>query len=115
MYIKHSEQTAWISLRLLRQLQPLLESLPKRQFFFLFTAQTKGFHFARAVNVGKAGYVATGRGFVIEPSSFVKLFALYAKSHIYTGVEALGRSPIPTGGSMAGMTPLFGYTLTLFM
>ena len=57
--------------------------------FFLFTAQTKGYHFARAVGVGKAGYVATGRGFVIEPSSFVRLFALYAKSHIYTGVETL--------------------------
>ena len=57
--------------------------------FFLFTAQTKGYHFARAIGVGKAGYVATGRGFVIEPSSFVRLFALYAKSHIYTGVETL--------------------------
>lgn len=55
--------------------------------FFLFTAQTKGFRFAEAIRIGKAGYVATGRGYVIEPGSFISLYAVYAKSHIYSGVE----------------------------
>jgi len=56
--------------------------------FFLFSAQTKGFHFASALSCGKAGYVATGRGYVIEPGSFISLYAIYAKSHIYNGAEA---------------------------
>ena len=33
--------------------------------------------------------MATGRGYVIEPGSFVALYAVYAKSHIYTGFEVL--------------------------
>jgi len=57
--------------------------------FFLFTAQTKGFRFAEAIRIGKAGYVATGRGYVIEPGSFISLYAVYAKSHIYSGVEVV--------------------------
>ena len=35
--------------------------------FFLFASQTKGFRLAEAIKYGKAGYVATGRGYVIEP------------------------------------------------
>jgi len=55
--------------------------------FFLFASQTKGFRLAEAIKYGKAGYVATGRGYVIEPGSFIGLYCVYAKSHIYTGFE----------------------------
>lgn len=47
--------------------------------FYLFTAQTKGYHFATALSHGKAGYIATGRGYVIEAVSLVSLYAVYAK------------------------------------
>jgi hypothetical protein len=57
--------------------------------FFVFASQTKGFRLAEAIRHGKAGYVATGRGYVIEPGSFIALYAVYAKSHIYTGFEVL--------------------------
>jgi len=57
--------------------------------FFLFASQTKGFRLAEAIRHGKAGYVATGRGYVIEPGSFVGLYGIYAKSHMYTGFEAM--------------------------
>ena len=57
--------------------------------FFIFASQTKGFRLAEAIRHGKAGYVATGRGYVIEPGSFIALYAVYAKSHIYTGFEIL--------------------------
>jgi len=57
--------------------------------FFLFASQTKGYRLAEAIRHGKAGYVATGRGYVIEPGSFIGLYAVYAKSHMYTGFEVL--------------------------
>jgi len=57
--------------------------------FFLFASQTKGYHFASALRQGHAGYIATGRGYVIETGSFVKLYATFATSHIYFGVEGM--------------------------
>jgi len=57
--------------------------------FFLFASQTKGFRLAEAIRYGKAGYVATGRGYVIEPGSFIGLYCVYAKSHMYTGFEVM--------------------------
>lgn len=47
--------------------------------FFLFAAQTKGYHFARAISQGKAGYVATGRGFTTDAGSVVSLYAAYSQ------------------------------------
>ncbi|KAL1498897.1 hypothetical protein AB1Y20_013419 [Prymnesium parvum] len=56
--------------------------------FFLFTSQTKGYYFSSALTTGKADYVSTGRGFVVEPGSFISLYSIFAKSHFHDGVEA---------------------------
>ena len=37
------------------------------------TMQTKGHNYGFAVNYGRAGYVATGRGYAIDPSSMVTI------------------------------------------
>ena len=33
--------------------------------------------------------MATGRGYVIEPGSFIGLYCVYAKSHMYSGFEVM--------------------------
>ena len=48
---------------------------------------TKGHNFGFAVNYGRAGYVATGRGYTIDSSSLVEMYSNYAASHIYFGSE----------------------------
>jgi hypothetical protein len=55
--------------------------------FYPFSMQTKGHNFGFAVNYGRAGYVATGRGYQIDTKSMVTLFASYGPSHIYYGSE----------------------------
>lgn len=47
--------------------------------FFLFTTKTKGYHFASSMSIGKAGYIATGRGYAIDAVSLASLYAVYAK------------------------------------
>eukprot|EP00966_Prymnesium_polylepis_P091811 2125391-Prymnesium_polylepis.1 len=49
--------------------------------------QTKGHNYGFAVNYGRAGYVATGRGYSIDTSSMVTMYGNYAASHIYFGFE----------------------------
>jgi 1,3-beta-glucan synthase len=56
-------------------------------FFFLFSMQTKAFHFAYGLTYGRAAYIATGRGYAMESHSVVHLYHLYAQSHIYLGME----------------------------
>ena len=51
--------------------------------------QTKGFHFSRAITFGRAGYVATGRGFQMDTLSLAELYARFATSHIHLGFEIL--------------------------
>lgn len=55
--------------------------------FYPFSMQTRGHNFGFAVNYGRAGYVATGRGYAIKSNSVVQLFTSYAASHIYFGIE----------------------------
>jgi len=55
--------------------------------FYPFSMQTKAHNFGFAVNYGRAGYVATGRGYAIEPAYLVTLYTNYAASHIYFGAE----------------------------
>jgi len=56
-------------------------------FFYPFSMQTRGHNFGFAVNYGRAGYVATGRGYAISTSSMVTLYSAYGPSHIYLGAE----------------------------
>ena len=67
------------------ELARMLASLS--MLFHPFSMQTRGHNFGFAVNYGRAGYVATGRGYDISTSSMVKLFSAYGPSHIYFGME----------------------------
>ncbi|PNH12435.1 1,3-beta-glucan synthase component FKS1, partial [Tetrabaena socialis] len=55
--------------------------------FFIFKQQTTTTALHRSTLYGGATYVATGRGFSITSSSFIKLFANYGRSHIALGFE----------------------------
>ena len=68
--------------------------------FYPFTMQTKGHNYGFAVNYGRAGYVATGRGYTIDPSSVVMMYSNYAASHIYCKcnelpTDVVGRRSVP--------------------
>ena len=51
--------------------------------FSLFAMQTKGWNFSNAITYGRAGYVATGRGYQVDTVSVPELYSKYAQSHIY--------------------------------
>ncbi|GLC38942.1 hypothetical protein PLESTB_000464000 [Pleodorina starrii] len=55
--------------------------------FFIFKQQTTAAALHRSMLYGGATYIATGRGFSITSSSFIKLFANYGRSHIALGFE----------------------------
>ena len=55
--------------------------------FSIFRLQTTAYYYAMDVLYGGAGYMASGRGFTYGPSSFVQLYALYSRSHIYLGFD----------------------------
>ena len=49
--------------------------------------QTKGWNFSNAITYGRAGYVATGRGYQVDTVSVPELYSKYAQSHIYLAFE----------------------------
>lgn len=57
--------------------------------FNIFTMATKGYNYMRALIFGQAQYIATERGYVLQNASMVVLYGLYAKSHLYNGMELL--------------------------
>ena len=57
--------------------------------FNVFTMGTKGYNYMRALIFGQAQYIGTERGYVLQNASMVVLYGLYAKSHLYQGMELL--------------------------
>ncbi|KAG2448290.1 hypothetical protein HYH02_006874 [Chlamydomonas schloesseri] len=55
--------------------------------FFIFKQQTTASSLHSSVMYGGADYIATGRGFSITSSSFIKLFTNYGRSHMALGFE----------------------------
>ncbi|KAG1671275.1 hypothetical protein FOA52_010846 [Chlamydomonas sp. UWO 241] len=55
--------------------------------FFIARQQTSRVYFEEALQYGGAQYLATGRGFAITSSSFIKLYTNYARTHIFYGFE----------------------------
>ena len=55
--------------------------------FAIFRLQTCSFVFADNLQHGGAAYHASGRYFSYGPSSFVQLYALYSRTHLYLGYE----------------------------
>ncbi|EFJ51969.1 hypothetical protein VOLCADRAFT_87013 [Volvox carteri f. nagariensis] len=73
---------------LLRGLLAALGQVVSGSFtFFIFKQQTTTTALHRSMLYGGATYIATGRGFSITSSSFIKLFANYGRSHISLGFE----------------------------
>lgn len=56
--------------------------------FFLFLTQTRSYHFGEALVHGRGSYVATGRGYTLEPGKFVDLYKQYAQVWIDMGLLA---------------------------
>lgn len=57
--------------------------------FNIFAMTTKGYNYMVGLLFGKAQYIATERGFVLQNANMVVLYGLYAKSHLYFGMEVL--------------------------
>ena len=57
--------------------------------FNIFAMTTKGYNYMIGLIFGKAQYIATERGFVLQNANMVVLYGLYAKSHLYAGMEVL--------------------------
>lgn len=55
--------------------------------FSFFRMQTTAHYFSNDVTSGGATYIATGRGFAYSPTSWVKLYASYGRSHLHLGFE----------------------------
>lgn len=55
--------------------------------FFIFRQQTSAHYFSQDVYYGGASYIATGRGFALTHSSYVKLYSSFGRSHIYFGYQ----------------------------
>ncbi|GLI62082.1 hypothetical protein VaNZ11_004642 [Volvox africanus] len=58
-------------------------------FFYMFQQQTVASSFIADMTYGSAKYVGTGRGFNITALDFVKIYTLYARSHLYYAFELL--------------------------
>jgi hypothetical protein len=55
--------------------------------FFIFRQQTSAFYFTQIAYYGGAKYIATGRGFALTHTSYVKTFSNFGRSHIYFGFQ----------------------------
>jgi 1,3-beta-glucan synthase len=55
--------------------------------FFIFRQQTSAYYFTQIVYYGGAKYIATGRGFDLTHTPYVKTFTSFGRSHLYFGIQ----------------------------
>eukprot|EP00892_Ulva_mutabilis_P001698 jgi/Ulvmu1/11529/UM078_0018.1 len=55
--------------------------------FFIFRQQTSAYYFTQIVYYGGAKYIATGRGFDLVHTPYVKTFTAFGRSHMYLGFQ----------------------------
>eukprot|EP00201_Polytomella_parva_P021635 CAMPEP_0175046592 /NCGR_PEP_ID=MMETSP0052_2-20121109/5116_1 /TAXON_ID=51329 ORGANISM="Polytomella parva, Strain SAG 63-3" /NCGR_SAMPLE_ID=MMETSP0052_2 /ASSEMBLY_ACC=CAM_ASM_000194 /LENGTH=743 /DNA_ID=CAMNT_0016310355 /DNA_START=1211 /DNA_END=3442 /DNA_ORIENTATION=- len=55
--------------------------------FYVFQQQTIAMSFSKVMAYGGAKYIATGRGFSLQTTDFVKLYCMYARTHLYFAFE----------------------------
>lgn len=55
--------------------------------FFIFRQQTSAYYFSQIVYYGGAKYIATGRGFDLVHTPYVKTFTSFGRSHMYFGFQ----------------------------
>ncbi|GIL92522.1 hypothetical protein Vretifemale_20040, partial [Volvox reticuliferus] len=58
-------------------------------FFYIFQQQTVASSFSTVMAFGGMRYIGTGRGFSIQTTDFVKMYTMYARTHLYLGFEVL--------------------------
>eukprot|EP00798_Chlamydomonas_sp_ICE-L_P008246 gene8246-1515_t len=58
-------------------------------FFYMFQQITVAAAFSSDMMYGSVQYIATGRGFSITTMPFVRMYASYARTHLYLGFELI--------------------------
>lgn len=72
--------TLWLEKGLIFALRlTIKQTLCGSWLFYLFLVQTRAYHFGEALVHGRGTYVATGRGYSLEPGKFVELYKQYAQ------------------------------------
>lgn len=72
--------TLWLEKGLLFSLRlAVKQTVCGSWLFYLFLVQTRAYHFGEALVHGRGSYVATGRGYSLEPGRFVDLYKQYAQ------------------------------------
>lgn len=90
--------TFWLEKGLLYSLQLAVKQIVCGSWlFFLFLTQTRAYHFGQALVHGRGSYVATGRGYSLEPGKFVDLYKSYAQVRLMCDP-----SPALWGGGVCG-------------
>lgn len=65
----------------------LRQALAGSFLFFIFRQQTSAHYFTQIVYYGGAKYIATGRGFDLTHTPYVKHYESFGRSHIYFGFQ----------------------------
>lgn len=65
----------------------LRQTIAGALLFFIFRQQTSAYYFTQIVYYGGAKYIATGRGFDLKHTSYVKQFEAFGRSHMYFGFQ----------------------------
>ena len=65
----------------------LRQALAGSFLFFIFRQQTSAYYFTQIVYYGGAKYIATGRGFDLTHTPFVKHYEAFGRSHILFGFQ----------------------------
>lgn len=91
LFVSQEIRTIWCSIDGASAMQGsmmiLRQALSGSFFFFIFRQQTSAYYFTQIVYYGGAKYIATGRGFDLTHTSFVKQFDSFGRSHIYFGFQ----------------------------
>ena len=65
----------------------LRQALAGSFLFFIFRQQTSAYYFTQIVYYGGAKYIATGRGFDLTHTPYVKHYESFGRSHILFGFQ----------------------------
>jgi len=79
----------WLETSLVTGLMTVLKATTLGLMYYIFSTQTKAYHFAHGLTFGRASYIATGRGYDMETHSLVQIYTIYVSSHLYSALELL--------------------------
>jgi len=82
--------------------------------FNVFSMTTKGYNYMVGLLFGQAQYIATERGYVTQNANMVVLYGLYAKSHLYFGMEVLLLLVLFHANTVLPKAVLYSWSVWLF-